>query len=138
MSIIVCVIFNDISTILLKEMECIFQKLLKPLTFTHLGYTNPRSLSSSHGNISLKSCFIFRMSFLYINSINFLVLYGIMFYVKKCMKNLNFTRVGITYRARMLYLLYKCKYVDKPMCENLRNNSSSVSKKFVYPFNVTM
>ena len=84
-------------------MECFFQKLLKPLTFTHLGYTNPRSLSSSHGNISLKSCFIFRMSFLYINSINFLVLYGIMFYVKKCMKNLNFARVGITYRAQMLY-----------------------------------
>ena len=138
MSIIVCVIFNDISTILLKEMECIFQKLLKPLTFTHLGYTNPRSLSSSHGNISLKSCFIFRMSFLYINSINFLVLYGIMFYVKKCMKNLKFALVGITYRAQMLYFLYKWKYVDKPMCENLRNNSSSVSKKFVNPFNVIM
>ena len=98
-----CVIFNDISTILLKEMECIFQKLLKPLTFTHLGYTNPRSLSSSHGNISLKSCFIFRMSFLYINSINFLVLYGIMFYVKKCVKNLKFALVGITYRAQMLF-----------------------------------
>lgn len=78
------------------------------------------------------------MSFLYINSINFLVLYGIMFYVKKSMKNINFARVGITYIAQMLYFLYKCKYVDKPMCENLRNNSSSVSKKFVYPFNVTM
>ena len=127
MSIIVCVIFDDISTILLKEMECIVQKLLKPLTFTHLGYTNPRSLSSSHGNISLKSCFIFRMSFLYINSINFLVLYGIMFYVKKCMKNL-----------KLLYFLYKWKYVDKPMCENLRNNYSSASKKFVNPFNVIM
>ena len=54
------------------------------------------------------------------------------------MKNINFARVGITYIAQMLYFLYKCKYVDKPMCENLRNNSSSVSKKFVYPFNVTM
>ena len=54
------------------------------------------------------------------------------------MKNLNFSRVGITYRAQMLYFLYKWKYVDKPMCENLRNNYSSASKKFVNPFNVIM
>ena len=54
------------------------------------------------------------------------------------MKNLNFARVGIANRAQMLNFLYKCKYVDKPICENLCNNSPNVSKKFVYPFNVTM
>ena len=54
------------------------------------------------------------------------------------MKNLKFALVGITYRAQMPYFLYKWKYVDKRMCENLRNNYSSASKKFVNPFNVIM